>query len=1464
MIYTQNDYDPEQHLRDLREAVDADHSDEIAGLAKAFDESEHPRDEVGRFAACESAGVSPETIASACNSPEANKVLGDIFGDPANRNTAMFGGCRVVAEALLKLHPEGELVALVESRDGVKDDDAMVHHYMVKMGDDQYLDGQGLETLSEKQGYFADNMLFGRPELWKPIPATAELVDANKQIQSPPGAAERFACFIREYGQPVGKDAEFEEKHPRDDAGKFSGDSAALQSQGKRSKPGKMVAFETPITGPSGASLVAYEWKHKIEEGEDYLGRDKTRRVSDWDASSTNPETGRDVVHQFHVRMPDGNLQVVSSETVPVLLGLSDKSSMGRVQPVLRAAQAVAQLQMQRAEAEHLKGQYEALREKVKQLPHPPITSLSDGRDGWAMGDVENQRRIHGPDTDEASQHGELVHYWEMKRLDEMVGNDAKVRQMSGAKDSIRLLDEKINLAERKLKDATAKSERERKAGPVQKRYVTPYDLQLFAEAADARGESHDVVKGSCGHVVSQLRCAAGCGKPHGETVLDKPCADCHLAGQGQSDSELLKAFAEDEKDGVWRTINGRHVQIKDGETPEQAVARDIKEQGEGGKGGTQQAAPAADLKVKSLEELKRMVSDASGIHDLLALKEKVYKMWSKEPDGDFKEKIYSVLGAIKKQEREHADGLQAADEQVATKSGGVLVYHGTIQKFLPSILKNGLIPTRTSHSDDSKSTAKRAASVYVSRNQMTSREYANDAKFQAYCDKFQAVKGKGRDKAMDSDSMPQYHALVIEAVIPKKWFDSHKSKDTNLGPESKAYMVPSVKPEWIMLVRDSATGDVVWSRDKVQKADDDTETLYSSVVIFFDDKPAPGNEDSELLKAFAEIGKDSEFESQHPRDDDGKFTQAGAGDQSGDSLAVPPPMGSTPIPAGHIRLYHYTKGDPAVIRKEGLKLSSARGHVYGEPDLVWAANRQPDPQSKVIVEFHTDAFDKEIGLDSPRKGQDLEAWQNDGGLRHVGFTRDIKPEEIIAVHEPWQDSYRKMAAEPVAVQMALEGDMDWALEDPYLAKAVIKIKQEHGLKPNETIKKSSTDFLGKDVEFEQKHPRGNAGKFVAIGESEDEKRLSAMGGTAASQSSYWAGRVTEGPPEKVWVITSKPKFKLDPNHKAQHNYTQIVDVPDMKGIYVTNDPEYWWNRYQYRRPFIAEITVNGKVPWENVPQGSHQAFINGVDFGKLKVDRVIPIDEWVHENYQEHGWVEEFHGTTNDGTPLAEREYGKRPFAKGYRYSGDDVRDMAPEQVKELMRRFARYNKVNKALSDDVDFEFKRGGVIAKDDSAELLREFNQQPEELAPAVEPPKPMAGGCQIVEQVSFKPALRRERTVLLKVRSETENHLSGLPCDERGCQTGEPEVTIRKRQITARKSVSVRQNKLTPMPLPDQLRHLSGTASDTPADSLGRFPQDPTFGAVLAPARTAAPSRRTPAATVQDADKRPEDSLQSPD
>ena len=74
--------------------------------------------------------------------------------------------------------------------------------------------------------------------------------------------------------------------------------------------------------------------------------------------------------------------------------------------------------------------------------------------------------------------------------------------------------------------------------------------------------------------------------------------------------------------------------------------------------------------------------------------------------------------------------------------------------------------------------------------------------------------------------------------------------------------------------------------------------------------------------------------------------------------IDVPKEPGTVPIPPNYVRLYHYTYTNPDDLRKDGLLLSKAKGHTYGEPDFVWSSTAKPE-RHKTYVEFAVPIDDK-------------------------------------------------------------------------------------------------------------------------------------------------------------------------------------------------------------------------------------------------------------------------------------------------------------------------------------------------------------------------------------------------------------------------------------------------------------------------------------------------------------------------
>lgn len=128
----------------------------------------------------------------------------------------------------------------------------------------------------------------------------------------------------------------------------------------------------------------------------------------------------------------------------------------------------------------------------------------------------------------------------------------------------------------------------------------------------------------------------------------------------------------------------------------------------------------------------------------------------------------------------------------------------------------------------------------------------------------------------------------------------------------------------------------------------------------------------------------------------------------------VPDAPGTTPIPGGYVRLYHYTRVDDASdlskhraaesLRRHGILISESRGETYGEPNVVWASTHMPG-RNKVFAEFALSMDDPRWVVGKPPSDDTPEEYMERGW--DCFFSDSIRPEEIIAVHEPWHYHYR-------------------------------------------------------------------------------------------------------------------------------------------------------------------------------------------------------------------------------------------------------------------------------------------------------------------------------------------------------------------------------------------------------------------------------------------------------------------------
>lgn len=149
--------------------------------------------------------------------------------------------------------------------------------------------------------------------------------------------------------------------------------------------------------------------------------------------------------------------------------------------------------------------------------------------------------------------------------------------------------------------------------------------------------------------------------------------------------------------------------------------------------------------------------------------------------------------------------------------------------------------------------------------------------------------------------------------------------------------------------------------------------------------------------------------------------------------------------------------------------------------------------------------------------------------------------------------------------------------------------------------------------------------------------------------------------------LTDDEHFKLNPE-KAPYINTVMGDLgAEKKGLFVSPDPEAWFNGYDYVRPFVAEIE---HPPMEKYGGYAGENFLPAKAFPDATIKRVIPWDEYVREAYGEEGHFESY--LDHDGETQSMFEPPRR--FPDYRYDGPDVRDMKPKEVALLKARTAAY----------------------------------------------------------------------------------------------------------------------------------------------------------------------------------------------
>lgn len=169
-----------------------------------------------------------------------------------------------------------------------------------------------------------------------------------------------------------------------EDGGAVSFDKVISAST--RFRPSETVVFDPPLEGKNGAKLISYTWSYEWTMTPNREGELKSKRVSDWTQAEISADTGRDIVHQYTVLMPDGEYKTVSSDSVPILLGYIDRKELKSFPNLVTASKTLAKQQMQLAILETKYKEYKDAVQSIKDkgFPEPKVEKF-DGYTGYKL-----------------------------------------------------------------------------------------------------------------------------------------------------------------------------------------------------------------------------------------------------------------------------------------------------------------------------------------------------------------------------------------------------------------------------------------------------------------------------------------------------------------------------------------------------------------------------------------------------------------------------------------------------------------------------------------------------------------------------------------------------------------------------------------------------------------------------------------------------------------------------------------------------------------------------------------------------------------------------------------------------------------------------------------------------------------------------------------------------------------------
>ena len=155
-------------------------------------------------------------------------------------------------------------------------------------------------------------------------------------------------------------------------------DGGGVKATTSRFRPSETITFDPPLVGENGNKLVSYTWAYEYTMLPNYEGELVGKRVSDWTQADESAETGRGIVHKYGIEFPDGTTKVVSSESVPILLGFQDTAQAKVFGSLAMASKTLAKQEMKLAILEAQQKEFNEAKKSIidKGFPAPEVREV--------------------------------------------------------------------------------------------------------------------------------------------------------------------------------------------------------------------------------------------------------------------------------------------------------------------------------------------------------------------------------------------------------------------------------------------------------------------------------------------------------------------------------------------------------------------------------------------------------------------------------------------------------------------------------------------------------------------------------------------------------------------------------------------------------------------------------------------------------------------------------------------------------------------------------------------------------------------------------------------------------------------------------------------------------------------------------------------------------------------------------